>query len=83
MPPDRDFVIDRVPGHPRVVVAIGAGHAAKFAGLLGRILSELLTGGGTQFPIEAFRADRRALSDPGFTPTYRLGPDVAASATPG
>lgn len=39
--PDRDFVIDRVPGHPRVVVALGAAHAYKFAALLGTILAGL------------------------------------------
>jgi sarcosine oxidase len=78
MPPDRDFVIDFVPGHPRVAVCIGAGHAAKFASLLGRILSELAIDGATAFPIEAFRADRPALSDPDFAPAYRLG-GVAAT----
>jgi monomeric sarcosine oxidase len=79
MPPDRDFVVDFVPGHPRVAVCIGAGHAAKFAGLLGRILSELAIDGGTAFPIEPFRADRPALSDPGFAAGYRLGGVAAAS----
>jgi len=79
MPPDRDFVVDHVPGHPRVSVCIGAGHAAKFAGLLGRILSELAIDGATEFPIEAFRADRPALADPGYTPGYRLGGVAAAT----
>jgi monomeric sarcosine oxidase len=73
MPRDRDFVIDLVPRHPRIAVCIGAGHAAKFASLLGRILAELLTEGRTSYPIEAFRADRPALSDPSFEPGYRLG----------
>jgi sarcosine oxidase len=71
MPPDRDFVVDFVPGQPRIAVCIGAGHAAKFAGLLGRILSDLV--------VDAFRADRPALSDPGFAPGYRLGGVAAAS----
>ena len=52
--------------------AIGAGHAAKFAGVLGRILGELVLDGATRYPIDAFRADRPALVDPTFTPTYRL-----------
>jgi len=79
MPPDRDFVIDRLPGHPSIAVCIGAGHAAKFAALLGRILSELSIDGATDFPIEAFRADRPALVDPSYPATYRLGgPPVAA-----
>jgi glycine/D-amino acid oxidase-like deaminating enzyme len=79
MPPDRDFVIDFVPGQSRIAVCIGAGHAAKFAGLLGRILSELAIDGATAFPIESFRADRPALTDPGFAPRYRLGGEVAAT----
>lgn len=77
MPPDRDFVIDHVPGHPRLAVCISAGHAAKFAGPLGRILAELTLDGATGFPIAPFRADRPALSDPDFAPTYRLGGVVA------
>ena len=40
-----------------IAVCIGAGHAAKFAGLLGRILSELAIDGATAFPIE--RVPRR------------------------
>ena len=39
--PDRDFVIDRVPDHPGVVVALGAAHGYKFAALFGRILAAL------------------------------------------
>jgi len=78
MPPDRDFVIDRLPGHPRIAVAIGAGHAAKFAALLGRILAELTLDGATSYPIDAFRADRPALTDPDFVPGYRLGAEARA-----
>jgi sarcosine oxidase len=80
MPPDRDFVVDRLPGHPRVSVCIGAGHAAKFAGLLGRILAELAIDGRTGYPVEAFRADRPALADPAFRPGYRLGGVAAPGA---
>jgi monomeric sarcosine oxidase len=80
MPPDRDFVVDRVPGHPRLAVCIGAGHAAKFASLLGRILADLTVRGETAHPIEAFRADRPALADPGFAAAYRLGGEAAPVA---
>ena len=73
MPPDRDFIVDRVPGQPRIAVCVGAGHAAKFASLLGRILGELTLDGVTAYPIEAFAADREALRDPAFEPAYRLG----------
>lgn len=72
MPPDREFVLDHVPGHPRVVAAVGAGHAAKFASLLGEILASLATTGASDHPIDAFRADRPALTDPAFVPSFRL-----------
>jgi sarcosine oxidase len=39
--PDRDFVVDRVPEHPGVVVALGAAHGYKFAALFGRILADI------------------------------------------
>jgi len=78
MPPDRDFVLDAVPGAEGAFVGIGAGHAAKFAALIGRILAGLATEGASPHPIEAFRADRPALTDPAFVPTYRLGGVAAA-----
>jgi monomeric sarcosine oxidase len=79
MPPDRDFIIDHVPGHPRITVGIGAGHAAKFASLLGKILADLATSGRTAYPVAAFRADRPALTDPQFTPVFRMaGPRPSA-----
>jgi sarcosine oxidase len=71
MPPDRDFILDRLPEQPNVVVAVGAGHAYKFAGLLGQILSELVAAGATEYPIQAFGIDRPALTDPGFVPIFR------------
>jgi sarcosine oxidase len=36
MPPDRDFVIDTLPGYPNCFIAIGAGHAFKFASVIGK-----------------------------------------------
>ncbi len=59
--PDRDFVIDTLPEHPNVHVAIGAGHAFKFASVIGRILSDLALDGSTQSPIDAFTIDRPIL----------------------
>ena len=47
IPPDQDFVLGTVPGSPRVSVAVGAGHAFKFASLLGRILADIATTGTT------------------------------------
>jgi sarcosine oxidase len=59
--PDRDFVIDRLPDHPNVVIGIGGGHGYKFASLIGRILSELAIDGRTERNIEPFRIDRAIL----------------------
>ena len=57
IPPDQNFVIDTLPEHPQISVAIGAGHAYKFAGLIGRILSELALDGESTYPIEPFSID--------------------------
>jgi sarcosine oxidase len=61
--PDRDFVVDRLPDHPGVLVALGAAHAYKFASVLGRILAELVVEGATPSAgeIERFRIDRPIL----------------------
>jgi sarcosine oxidase len=80
MPPDRDFILDVVPGHPRIVLGIGAGHAAKFACLLGRILADIAIDGTTGYPIAPFAINRPALSDPHFVPTFRLQRPAAARA---
>lgn len=60
--PDADFVLDRIPGHPNAVCAVGATHAFKFASVIGRTLSELLVDGSTPANIEAFRFDRPGLT---------------------
>jgi sarcosine oxidase len=72
MPPDRDFIIDAMPGHPRVIVGNGAGHAGKFAGLFGEILSDLVVTGRTTHPIDPFGIDRPGLTDPSFVPVFAL-----------
>ncbi|MGH7497690.1 MAG: N-methyl-L-tryptophan oxidase [Gemmatimonadales bacterium] len=59
--PDRDFVIDAIPGHPEATVAIGGGHGFKFASLVGRILSELAIDGRTERDLSPFRIDRPIL----------------------
>ena len=59
--PDRDFVVDRVPGHPDVTVAIGGGHGFKFASLMGQTLSELAIDDSTPRDISPFRIDRPIL----------------------
>ena len=60
--PDRDFVIDTVPGHDNVVVAIGAGHAFKFASQIGRLLSELAIDGKSTIDLSSFALDRPILT---------------------
>lgn len=64
--PDRDFIVDRVPGTENVYMAVGAGHAFKFASLLGKILAELALDDATTHDISDFTADRPVLrqSDP-------------------
>jgi sarcosine oxidase len=61
--PDRDFVLDRLPEAPNVLVALGAAHGFKYASVLGRILAELVADGRTpsQPEIGRFRIDRPIL----------------------
>ena len=73
MPPDKEFIVDRLPGDPRVTVAVGgSGHAGKFGALLGEVVADLATTGATRHPVELFRADRPALTDPEFPAVTRL-----------
>lgn len=74
MPADRDFVLDTIPGHPHVAVFNGAGHAGKFASLMGKILADLTTAGQTPHGIEAFSLTRPAIADPEFDASFRLTP---------
>ena len=64
--PDRDFVLSAVPGHPAVVVGLGAAHGFKFAPTFGRLLADLVTGDGGSTELAAFAIDRPALTDPAF-----------------
>ena len=59
--PDRDFVLDHLPGQPNIWVAVGAGHAFKFASVLGKILSEGALDGEMGTRLDAFRIDRPIL----------------------
>ena len=70
--PDRNFVIDSVPGHDNVVVAIGAGHAFKFASVIGRILSELAIDGETPSEVSPFSIKRPLLQEKNPTRTYLM-----------
>lgn len=62
--PDRDFVIDRLPGHPGVIVALGAAHAYKFVALFGTLLAEMALDVGRRpagAELELFSLGRDAL----------------------
>jgi sarcosine oxidase len=63
--PDRDFVIDRLPGHRSVVVGLGAAHGFKFAPTIGRLLADLATG-ERESVSPTFALDRPALTDPAY-----------------
>ncbi|HEX2625991.1 MAG TPA: N-methyl-L-tryptophan oxidase [Candidatus Limnocylindrales bacterium] len=64
--PDRDFVLDRMPDHPGIVVALGAAHSYKFAALFGTELARLALDKGvaSDARLGMFRMDRPALSVP-------------------
>jgi sarcosine oxidase len=57
--PDGDFIIDRLPGAPQIVVASPcSGHGFKFAPAIGEILADLAIAGATQHDISRFRLAR-------------------------
>lgn len=70
VPPDQNFIIDTLPEHPQISVAIGAGHAYKFAALIGRILSELALDGESSYPIEPFSIERPAITNASFVKAF-------------
>ncbi|MGB0386469.1 MAG: N-methyl-L-tryptophan oxidase [Ardenticatenaceae bacterium] len=72
MPRDRDFVIDTLPQHPQIVVCVGAGHAYKFASLLGKILSQMAIDGQTEYPIAPFTLNRPAIMDPNYQANFHI-----------
>lgn len=57
--PDRHFILDVHPEHPRVVLGAGfSGHGFKFASVIGEILADLSESGCSQLPIDRFRIGR-------------------------
>jgi sarcosine oxidase len=65
--PDRDFVLDRAPGHPGIALALGAAHAYKFAALFGTLLADLALDPARSAPgpeLALFAAGRPALAAP-------------------
>lgn len=74
MTPDHDFVIDRHPDHPNVVLATGfSGHGFKFAPVVGEYLATLSTDPGAKvrsdfalarFGLEAGLTASRSITEP-------------------
>jgi sarcosine oxidase len=62
MTPDRDFVIDLVPGHDHVAIGQGAAHAFKFASVFGRSLVELVFDGKARSDVSAWSIEREVLT---------------------
>jgi len=59
MTTDGDFIIDRLPGAPQIVVASPcSGHGFKFAPAVGEILADLATTGATKHDISRFTLER-------------------------
>src|SRR5262249_30953451 len=59
--PDGDFVVDRLPGHPHVLIASPcSGHGFKFAPVIGEILADLVTKGAQRHEIGRFSLKRFA-----------------------
>lgn len=57
--PDEDFILDRLPHDPRIIIATGlSGHGFKFGLLLGEILSSLVCDRDPLVPMERFRLER-------------------------
>jgi sarcosine oxidase len=63
-------VLGPLPGHDRVLVALGAAHGFKFAPLLGRVLADLALHGGTEVDVAPFAPGRPALTVPGAPASY-------------
>lgn len=59
MTPDGDFILDRLPGYPQVIVAAPcSGHGFKFAPVIGEILADLAVEGRTEHDISRFSFKR-------------------------
>ncbi len=72
MPPDRNFILDILPGEPNILVADGAGHGFKFASLIGKLMTDLALEGKTPHDLSEFAFDRPALTDSQFKPAFKI-----------
>jgi glycine/D-amino acid oxidase-like deaminating enzyme len=63
MAPDGDFILGRMPGDDRVIVASPcSGHGFKFAPVIGEIIADLVTRGATAHDISRFAIGRSTSS---------------------
>jgi sarcosine oxidase len=70
LPPDRDFVVDALPQHPNIHVALGAGHGYKFVAWFGKTLAALASDRDPGYDLTPFALDRPALTDPTWEPNW-------------
>ncbi len=70
--PDRDFILGRVPGTEHVYMAVGSGHAFKFASVLGKTLADLAIDGATAVDISPFDPMRPILEESDPTRSYMV-----------
>jgi sarcosine oxidase len=73
MAPDGDFILGRMPGDDRVIVASPcSGHGFKFAPVIGEIIADLVAMGATAHDISRFAIGR-------FTPSAPCGAQSGAA----
>ena len=57
--PDHDFLLDRHPAHPNVIIASPcSGHGFKFSSAIGEILADMVVRGETSFDLTPFAISR-------------------------
>jgi monomeric sarcosine oxidase len=57
--PDEHFILDKLPGEPRIVLFAGdSGHAFKFSVLLGRIIASMIAGEPIRWDLSRFSLSR-------------------------
>lgn len=55
MTPDEDFILDRVPGYERVLMAGGfSGHGFKFGPVIGEMMASMAMEGEPAFSLKPF-----------------------------
>jgi sarcosine oxidase len=61
---DKNFIIDHLPGHPRVQIACGfSGHGFKFASVIGEVLADRAEGRKTRVSVDFLSLGRQTLRE--------------------